>query len=708
MVTFACDGTIALTSTLIITNDTVLDATGREVTLDGNGSVRIFHVANGVKFTLIKVIVAKGHGDQGGGLWNDGGNVAVLMSTFVENTALGLDGTNGPAVPYKMDDVVLGGGYGQFARGGAIFNTGSLMVSNCNFRSNQAKGGAGGKGGYRNGTISLTAPVLSRGTSGSGGPGGLAGGGAIYSGTKASANIVSSFFSLNSAVGGCGGDAGQGDAIEDAQGDIADRQPASEGYGGSGGAAVGGSINNDLDVSSSNIMTLTACVLSSNSCVGGKGGRGSGGYGGTGSGGAISNDGYSSLNLSSVVFLSVNDCRFEGNLAQGGEGGDGGGAFIFVDGNPPTPSFRLGEGGYFGGTGYGGAIRNFLEAAVFQNCLFTKNEAKGGTGGQGGQSDPAVPSMDSAPSGAGGPGGLGSGGVCWLNGITSFVNCTFISDSAIGGRGGNGGNGLLDSASNRFSAPGNGGYGGNGQAGVLRESIGSAAITNCTFADYFAGGGDGGSGGNAAVPGLATGMAGMSYSKFVGPADCIMAEPGRVELVNSIVGPSQRSRITGPSQSGTNSVYRRVIDNGHNICFDRIPNFTSPTSLTYIDPMLAPLADNGGPTFTLALLPGSPAIDAGDDTACPPTDQRGVARPIGAHCDIGAFEFVPTPSVVRGPNGKVRLDFVLQPSRTNTVEASTNLVSWLSLGMVTSTTNGLIEFKDQDAASFPARFYRIR
>ena len=42
--------------------------------------------------------------------------------------------------------------------------------------------------------------------------------------------------------------------------------------------------------------------------------------------------------------------------------------------------------------------------------------------------------------------------------------------------------------------------------------------------------------------------------------------------------------------------------------------------------------------LTHALLPGSPAIDAAADAACPATDQRGVARPQGAHCDVGAFE----------------------------------------------------------------------
>ena len=55
-------------------------------------------------------------------------------------------------------------------------------------------------------------------------------------------------------------------------------------------------------------------------------------------------------------------------------------------------------------------------------------------------------------------------------------------------------------------------------------------------------------------------------------------------------------------------------------------------------PELGPLADNGGPTQTQALLPGSPAIDSADDSACPATDQRGVSRPQGASCDVGAYE----------------------------------------------------------------------
>lgn len=72
------------------------------------------------------------------------------------------------------------------------------------------------------------------------------------------------------------------------------------------------------------------------------------------------------------------------------------------------------------------------------------------------------------------------------------------------------------------------------------------------------------------------------------------------------------------------------------------------------DPLLGPLADNGGATWTHALLPGSPALDAGDEATCELTDQRGVVRPLDgdgdgtAVCDMGAVEqeltSTPTPT----------------------------------------------------------------
>ncbi len=90
---------------------------------------------------------------------------------------------------------------------------------------------------------------------------------------------------------------------------------------------------------------------------------------------------------------------------------------------------------------------------------------------------------------------------------------------------------------------------------------------------------------------------------------------------------------------------------GHNL-FSDTPGVTlDPTDLINTDPLLGPLADNGGPTLTQALLPGSPAIDAGVAVPGVTTDQRGVPRPQGIAPDIGAFESRGfTLAVVQGDN----------------------------------------------------------
>ncbi len=73
-------------------------------------------------------------------------------------------------------------------------------------------------------------------------------------------------------------------------------------------------------------------------------------------------------------------------------------------------------------------------------------------------------------------------------------------------------------------------------------------------------------------------------------------------------------------------------------------------------PVLGPLADNGGYTMTHALPSGSPAVDTADAAACPATDQRGVARPQGSGCDMGAFEEGPAEMEVLGLNDAVILN----------------------------------------------------
>jgi beta-glucanase (GH16 family) len=80
-----------------------------------------------------------------------------------------------------------------------------------------------------------------------------------------------------------------------------------------------------------------------------------------------------------------------------------------------------------------------------------------------------------------------------------------------------------------------------------------------------------------------------------------------------------------------------VVSGGNNLLQD---DSCSPAASDLINgaAQIGPLANNGGPTLTRALLAGSPAIDAANDALCPATDQRGVVRPQGAHCDIGAYE----------------------------------------------------------------------
>jgi CSLREA domain-containing protein len=102
---------------------------------------------------------------------------------------------------------------------------------------------------------------------------------------------------------------------------------------------------------------------------------------------------------------------------------------------------------------------------------------------------------------------------------------------------------------------------------------------------------------------------------------------GTATLVNTIVSDNLGGNCIGSITSA-----------GHNIDSENTCGFDQESDFVNTDPLLGPLQDNGGGTVTHALLYGSPAIDAGDNALCPPTDQRGVKRPQGVGCDIGAFE----------------------------------------------------------------------
>lgn len=105
-------------------------------------------------------------------------------------------------------------------------------------------------------------------------------------------------------------------------------------------------------------------------------------------------------------------------------------------------------------------------------------------------------------------------------------------------------------------------------------------------------------------------------------------------LANTIVASAQDNCFFAPWGAGM-----VTLTADHNNLFTDATCFAGATDLVVADAGLGPLADNGGPTWTHALLSGSAAIDAADATICPATDQRGIPR--DAFCDIGAFEYVP-------------------------------------------------------------------
>jgi hypothetical protein len=113
---------------------------------------------------------------------------------------------------------------------------------------------------------------------------------------------------------------------------------------------------------------------------------------------------------------------------------------------------------------------------------------------------------------------------------------------------------------------------------------------------------------------------------------------------------------TGPDCANTGTVTSQgynLIGNNTGCTFTPATGDQVGTGASPINPLLGALGDNGGPTPTMSLLTNSPAINAGNPAAvsdatapappalipCATTDQRGVSRPQGAFCDIGAFEF---------------------------------------------------------------------
>jgi predicted outer membrane repeat protein len=106
---------------------------------------------------------------------------------------------------------------------------------------------------------------------------------------------------------------------------------------------------------------------------------------------------------------------------------------------------------------------------------------------------------------------------------------------------------------------------------------------------------------------------------------------GSLSLLNTIVSMSAGCGFA----SGGN-----IASQGHNLDNVATCGLTAPGDIQGANPLVQPLANNGGQVLTAALASTSPAIDAGSNVGCPSTDARGIPRPQAGTCDIGAFEYV--------------------------------------------------------------------
>ena len=315
MVSFASDGTITLTSTITNSVNTILDATGHQITISGGNRARVFVVGTNATLTLNHLTIANGGGDgdggnggallnmgtvnatdctfrnntpytqaacYGGAIYNDvGGTMSLDSCRFTNNSAIGSssgaflagDGAggaifnNGALVVRQSDfagnkangggNLSMWGSSGGNGFGGAICNAGTLLLDSCTIENNTAQGG-NGTGGVTGGN---------GGAGGAGGSGGSGLGGALCN--YGTATAVNTTFVGNGGYGGYGmygGIGGYG-----MYGGIGGNSAILGGNGGNGGPGGNGGDGFGAIYSIGQLL-LTNCTLASNSGVAGSGG----------------------------------------------------------------------------------------------------------------------------------------------------------------------------------------------------------------------------------------------------------------------------------------------------------------------------------------------------------------------------------------------------------------------------------------------------
>ena len=327
------------------------------------------------------------------------------------------------------------------------------------------------------------------------------------------------------------------------------------------------------------------------------------------------------------TLLVASNCYFLNCVAKGGNGGDA----YNADCSPVAA-------GGMGGSAGGGAIFSFGDCFLY-NCSFYTNTAIGGLGGGGAQG------------GEGGHGGDGLGGAIAVGYHAGhdlrIINCTFYGNIAFGGDGGVGGTGFFCFSSVPADG-GTGGTGGTSRGGAIydRQTVEPpTGIIHSTVYNNYCYRGGGGGGGTGILEGLngAIGGVGGAY----GGGLIIVASP--VRAANNLFAGNRALPTTaiplGPDVHGT------LLSEGHNLvanpanCDGLVLSDLRGTVALPINALLGPFQNNGGFMPTLALLQGSPAIDAGTMSGVP-LDEIGQTRAVvasgivngGDGSDIGAYE----------------------------------------------------------------------
>ena len=237
--------------------------------------------------------------------------------------------------------------------------------------------------------------------------------------------------------------------------------------------------------------------------------------------------------------------------------------------------------------------------------------------------------------------GIGNGGGIYNDGTLN------VTDSSVSGNetnlGGDGGgidnNGTLNIINSTVSGNASNSHGVEGIGGGIYNS-GILTMVGSTMSDNYEG----------MFLGLfTTGNAATATVSNSTLDSGISSDGSPTSVTNSTVVSSYNYNATMSLQSTimTGGCSGTMTDRGYNIDDDGSCGFTSPSisDSPTLDSTLGALANNGGPTETMALLPGSPAIDQVPSADCPATDQRGAPRT--APCDIGAYDTDGNPTITK-------------------------------------------------------------